>query len=220
MIERSAIISLIVQVAVWFLGVFALIRVTPGGAEQVLADVLKLEMLVQTIELIFYMWLVWNILKQSIPAQITQLRYLDWSFSTPLMLVSTAVYFRYRDGKAGGGFWDVVSTDRDALRRIILSNWMMLIIGYLGESGALDIRLAVGAGTVPFLYAFWELHHFVSHNDPLSQKIFGVMFGIWSLYGIAALADYRTKNVAYNGLDVIAKNFYGLFLSIELLRLG
>jgi hypothetical protein len=38
------------------------------------------------------------------------------------------------------------------------------------------------------------------------------MFVVWSLYGIAALLPTLQKNISYNGLDIIAKNFYGLFI--------
>jgi bacteriorhodopsin len=34
----------------------------------------------------------------------------------------------------------------------------------------------------------------------------------WSLYGVAALLPYDTKNSMYNILDLFAKNFLGVFL--------
>jgi bacteriorhodopsin len=40
------------------------------------------------------------------------------------------------------------------------------------------------------------------------------MFVVWSLYGVAAVFDFTTKNISYNILDLFAKNFYGLFLYI------
>ena len=42
------------------------------------------------------------------------------------------------------------------------------------------------------------------------------MYIVWGLYGIAATQDDVTKNVAYNALDVVSKN-YGVFLFVYLL---
>jgi bacteriorhodopsin len=44
--------------------------------------------------------------------------------------------------------------------------------------------------------------------------VYAFMAGIWALYGVAALFQPVLKNAAYNVLDVISKNFYGIFLSI------
>ena len=35
---------------------------------------------------------------------------------------------------------------------------------------------------------------------------------VWSLYGFAALLGTKNKNISYNLLDIVAKNFYGLFI--------
>ena len=42
--------------------------------------------------------------------------------------------------------------------------------------------------------------------------LFKFLLGIWSLYGVAALLPVLAKNISYNVLDIIAKNFYGLFI--------
>ena len=39
------------------------------------------------------------------------------------------------------------------------------------------------------------------------------MASIWSIYGIAALFNFKIKNAFYNILDIFSKNFYGLFLA-------
>jgi bacteriorhodopsin len=43
---------------------------------------------------------------------------------------------------------------------------------------------------------------------------------VWGLYGVAAMFSPVWKNTAYNILDVLAKNFYGIFLSILIYQLS
>ena len=42
--------------------------------------------------------------------------------------------------------------------------------------------------------------------------IFIYFFIFWSLYGVAALLPYYTKNILFNFLDLFSKNFFGIFL--------
>jgi bacteriorhodopsin len=42
--------------------------------------------------------------------------------------------------------------------------------------------------------------------------------GFWALYGLFALLNYTAKNVSYNILDLFAKNFFGVFLSLVIWR--
>ena len=46
------------------------------------------------------------------------------------------------------------------------------------------------------------------------------MFIVWSLYGVAATFKPNEKNVSYNVLDIISKNFYGLFIYFQILQIG
>ena len=38
------------------------------------------------------------------------------------------------------------------------------------------------------------------------------------MYGVAALMNYRIKNIMYNVLDLFAKNFFGLYLGYVILK--
>ena len=44
------------------------------------------------------------------------------------------------------------------------------------------------------------------------MKLFKFLVVVWGLYGIAAMTDIKSKNIAYNLLDIVSKNFYGLFI--------
>jgi bacteriorhodopsin len=67
------------------------------------------------------------------------------------------------------------------------------------------------AGLVGSFYVIWD--RFAS-KSPENYPLFWFMAIVWSLYGVAAFASPTLKNASYNILDVIAKNFYGIFLSI------
>ena len=52
-----------------------------------------------------------------------------------------------------------------------------------------------------------------------NKQLFNVLLSLWSLYGIAALLPVKPKNISYNMLDIIAKNFYGLFIYYKIKKL-
>jgi len=100
---------------------------------------------------------------------------------------------------------------------IFALNWIMLIFGYLGEIGELDNTLAVICGFLPFITYFVIIYDkFAKHSSMAGKLIYWLFFVIWALYGVAALATYYWKNIAYNILDLVAKNFFGMLLAYTL----
>ena len=57
------------------------------------------------------------------------------------------------------------------------------------------------------------MYEYYASKSSANMPIFIIMTTIWSIYGIAALFDFKVKNAFYNILDVFSKNFYGLFLA-------
>jgi hypothetical protein len=92
-------------------------------------------------------------------------------------------------------------------------NWAMLAFGYLGEIGVLSNQVAVAIGFIPFVLYYWIIYNSYAKYSRFGTGLFYVFSGIWSLYGFAALMSYYWKNIAYNILDLFAKNFFGLFLA-------
>jgi hypothetical protein len=100
---------------------------------------------------------------------------------------------------------------------IFFLNLMMLIFGYLGEIGELDNKLAVLCGFLPFITYFVIIYEkFAKYSSFYGRIVFFIFFTIWSLYGLAALGSYYWKNIAYNILDLFAKNFFGIILAYTL----
>jgi len=48
--------------------------------------------------------------------------------------------------------------------------------------------------------------------------LFLFVFIVWSIYGVAAMMPTPYKNISYNILDIIAKNFYGLYIYYKILQ--
>ena len=140
----------------------------------------------------------------------TWTRYIDWVVSTPIMLFSTALFFHHRGGVPLG---DIVG--EYAMWTTIVLNWAMLAFGFLAEVDAVARPIALALGSTAFVASFTMLSTLiVDQSDPFSLGLFGVQYAVWGLYGVAAAFPYTPKNVAYNALDLVSKNGYGIFLFV------
>lgn len=185
--------------------------------DQVLQDVLKLETFVQLVEFIFYIYLVYSLFVKKLPSDITSTRYIDWVITTPTMLVSTILYLRYQEYqekklKEPVEFWQVLKDEKTTILKILVGNWLMLLFGYLGEINIINLKIGVTIGFIFFSYTFKLLYSNYATKSITGTKLYYFMFVFWSIYGVAAVLDFTTKNITYNILDLFAKNFYGLFL--------
>lgn len=184
-----------------------------------LKEILGLETLVQIIELVFYAWYRGVVHKLG---DIARFRYYDWFFTTPTMLFSTMAFYGYLktkedqakdNGKKDFRLWTFFQENYKWILMIFLFNLGMLGFGYLNEVGLLSIVWSTVFGFACFAGTFWILYDKFASKVPNQQGIYRFMLGIWSLYGGAALLEPAPKNISYNILDTIAKNFYGLYLT-------
>ena len=65
---------------------------------------------------------------------------------------------------------------------------------------------------------YWKYKYQVFYTTKTDFFLFYFMFIVWGLYGIAALFDVYSKNLCYNILDIISKNFYGLFIFYKIIQ--
>jgi prepilin signal peptidase PulO-like enzyme (type II secretory pathway) len=101
---------------------------------------------------------------------------------------------------------------------ISCANFGMLLFGYLAEIGAVPRPLAAVIGFA-FLYAsFSVIYTNYASRSALGRKLFIFLAVIWALYGVAFLLPVVQKNIAYNCLDIVAKNFFGLYLFFKVLE--
>ena len=191
-----------------------LIKVEPK--HMIIRELLILEVVVQIIEAGFYLWLAYNFNKIT---NVTPKRYIDWSITTPTMLITLVVYLIYLSYKEKGidtsklKLFNVLLENSNNLSYILYLNWLMLIFGYLGEQKILNTVTGVILGFIPFLIYYYMIYVNYATQSKTGWKLFWYFFFFWSLYGVAALFPYYIKNSFYNILDLFAKNFFGLFLS-------
>jgi bacteriorhodopsin len=208
MIYESGFISLIIQ---FITGIFILfgINIKIPDDKKLLNDLLKLEFGVQSIEFIFYIWLILNVNNVS---NITKYRYYDWMISTPLMLITLAALLDQNNYKS---LSDYINNNKIFLSKILLANFFMLLFGLLGELKIIDYNVAIILGWIPFIYVFKKIYdkYIKKINTTKDRKLLYIYFLIsWSLYGVAAFFSYSPKNVMYNILDLFSKNLLGIIL--------
>ena len=132
--------------------------------------------------------------------EITKLRYIDWSITTPLIILVILLFY-------GGSVHPLASV----YGTLILLNWGMLLFGYLGEQGTIDKIAGCVLGFVFFLAMLYTLYSCCIPAKS-NHAVFFLFAIIWSFYGIVYFLDEENKNIAYNVLDVISKAVFGVVL--------
>jgi len=137
--------------------------------------------------------------------KISQTRYVDWSITTPMMLLTLCIVL-------GNNIKKPVPIGIFLV--IVLLNYLMLFIGYLGETQKINRLWAFILGFVPFFAMFYLIFsRFVLPRYRLDNYIlYGIYVGVWSMYGIVYLLEEEGKNIAMNILDFISKCGVGLGL--------
>jgi len=211
MIYISGIISLFVQLIVGIIDYFA-IHIEVNPKDELLKDLLGVELFVQIIEFIFYIWLIYYFNKAS--RNITPIRYLDWAITTPLMLITLSAFLTH-DGNTPTRLSDFLYNHKSSIIKIVGLNAVMLFFGFIGEVGLLNPYISTLLGFIPFIINFKHIKDtFLSlTEDSVKKWLFYWFVFFWSLYGLFAVMNYTKKNTGYNILDIFAKNFFGVFLA-------
>lgn len=199
--------SILVQLITGLFGLYGL-TIPLKSSDGILKEILTLEMAVQGVEFLFYIVLVYIAHIHTM----TTFRYGDWFLSTPTMLFTMATYFLYSSDEPPESTKEVWETRRRDILAIGLANFGMLAFGLAGELGYISKWTAFTLGTACFGVAFGLLYKNFAQGSRTEPLFYGVT-GIWSLYGLAFLQTPTIKNIAYNGLDILAKNFFGLYLT-------
>lgn len=219
LIRSTAFFSLAVQIVTAIID-FYVLTIPTAFEYLLLKQLLLMELIVQIVEGIFYVWLAFNI---SSAADITRKRYWDWVFTTPVMLITLSSYLIYVRLKESGSpvrpnFTELVTENKDTFLKIVLLNGMMLLFGYLGEINVLSVSTSVIAGFLPFVAMFYLIYDKYAKYTQSGLTLFYYFVVVWSLYGVAASLSYNWKNTFYNILDLFAKNFFGLYLAYMIVR--
>jgi bacteriorhodopsin len=211
MIYTSGLASLIVQCAVGIIDYLA-INIEIDAKDELLKDLLKVELVVQVIEFIFYVWLINYFSKVS--RNITPFRYIDWLITTPLMLITLCGFLQH-NGNTSTRLSDFLTKHKGSIIKIVFLNALMLLCGLAGELGFLNPYISTALGFIPFALNFKYIKDtfLPGSEDKLKNALFYWFTFFWALYGVFAVMSYTVKNTGYNILDIFAKNFFGLFLA-------
>ena len=214
----TLVISIIIQVIATIVESYALLAKIPVEF-MLLRQLLIVEVLVEFIQAIFYLWLAYNF---NTLTDVTQYRYIDWTITTPIMLITLIFYLIYSRHREKGNtasleFFTMLSDNSTMITSIVYLNWLMLIFGFLAEKKILPTCLGVMLGFIPFVIYYFLIYINYAIFTKTGVLLFWYFFFFWSLYGIVAFLPYYMKNTLYNILDLFAKNFFGLFLSYIIL---
>jgi hypothetical protein len=218
-VKSTTDLSIIVQIITGVVGLGGLfIAVAPQ--HQIIKDILKVELGVQIVELAFYIYFLRRLAGTNV-AGMAAFRYFDWFITTPIMLFTTIVYFEYEQQQTEENpqpidLGQFVSENSKNIGLIGLFNLLMLLFGYFGETGCGDRWLMGGFGFLAFFGAFYLIYTEYAVKTKIGQNMFAILFGVWTMYGVAYSFDDDAKNITFNGLDVVAKNFFGLFLASKI----
>ena len=171
-------------------------------ANPMVRHILNLETCISIIAAYFYSVFLEKIKGPYTWPEITKIRYLDWSITTPIMLLALCLAMTYNVGK---------HLNLSLILTVVCLNYLMLGVGYLGETQRLPRIEASIIGFIPFFFMFWLIYGLVG-KSVANKILFWLYFVVWSMYGVVYLLDDETKQILTNVLDLIAKCFIGLGL--------
>jgi bacteriorhodopsin len=147
----------------------------------------------------------------------TVFRYIDWLITVPLQIVEFYLILAAVTAVSGRVFW-----------RLLIASLVMLVGGYLGETGQLEVMPAFIIGMAGWIYIIWEIFKGEASQineasgNAASQQAFRtiraiVTFG-WAIYPIGYYLSYlsggdndaNTLNIVYNIADLVNKAAFGL----------
>ena len=133
------------------------------------------------------------------------------------MLISTMAFLLYSNVDDGERVQEIgVLFEPDRLGgtlAVLLLNVAMLTFGLLVELGVMPMAEGLLLGMLSFLCTFFVIFvAFTRHSNVIAIVLYLFVYTVWGLYGVAATLSPVRKNVAYNALDIVSKNFYGAFI--------
>ena len=152
----------------------------------------------------------------------TVFRYIDWLVTVPLQIVEFYLILAAVTAVTSMLFW-----------RLLGASLVMLIFGYLGEAGLMDVTLGFIIGMAGWIYIIYEI--FAGEAAKLSEgsKNAGGQFAFntlryivtigWAIYPIgyflgymsgSETTDFGTVNIIYNIADLVNKTAFGVAIWI------
>lgn len=167
-------------------------------------NILNLETCISVVAAFFYGAFVNKLDKETVDyEEINMLRYVDWSITTPIMLLVLVLALLYNTKGGPMNFYSFLG--------ILFLNYGMLGSGYLGEIQVLEKTVANVFGFGFFAAMFYFIYSTYVKGSSDNKMLFMVFLILWALYGVVYFLDQVSQNVAYNILDLFSKCFVGIF---------
>ncbi|XKG29193.1 bacteriorhodopsin [Idiomarina seosinensis] len=148
----------------------------------------------------------------------TVYRYIDWLLTVPLLMIEFYLILRAIGAASAGIFW-----------RLLIGTLVMLIPGYLGEAGYINITVGFVIGMIGWLYILYEIFAgeagkaAAANGSPAVKFAYSAMRWIvtvgWAIYPLGYVlgymtgsADQDTLNIVYNLADVVNKIAFGILI--------
>ena len=161
----------------------------------------------------FYMRGVWIATNES-P---TVFRYVDWLLTVPLQIIEFYLILAAIAVVRAVLFW-----------RLLIASVAMLVFGYVGEVGAMNVWIAFVVGTAAWFYIIYEIFAGeaskinAAQGTAASQRAFSalriiVTFG-WAIYPLGYILGYTgtgseaALNIVYNLADFENKIAFGVVI--------
>jgi bacteriorhodopsin len=149
----------------------------------------------------------------------TEFRYIDWLLTVPLLMVEFYLIMSAVGKVPGRVFWN-----------LLVGTTLMLVLGYMGETGSLDVTIAFVLSMAAWIYVIWYIIKGEASQVNASlananvQKAYKTMtllvtFG-WAIYPLGyffgylmgGAVDAGTMNIIYNLADFWNKIAFGVVI--------
>ena len=146
----------------------------------------------------------------------TVFRYIDWLITVPLQIVEFYLIVAAVTAVSAGIFW-----------RLLIASIVMLVGGYLGETGLWAPSIGFAVGFIAWVYILYEIFlgetaaANAASGNSASQSAFNTIKWIvtvgWAIYPLGYVLGYfggvnnpEALNIIYNLADLINKTAFGL----------
>ena len=146
----------------------------------------------------------------------TVFRYIDWLITVPLQIIEFYLIVAAVTAVSAGIFW-----------RLLIASIVMLVGGYLGETGLWAPSVGFAVGMIAWIYIIYEIFlgetaaANASSGNAASQSAFNTIKWIvtvgWAIYPLGYALGYfaggvnnEALNIVYNLADLINKTAFGL----------
>ncbi len=148
----------------------------------------------------------------------TELRYIDWLLTVPLLMVEFYLIMSAVGKVPGRVFWN-----------LLIGTTLMLLLGYAGETGMMDVGVAFALSMAAWFYVIWYIikgeasqvnASLANANVQKAYKTMTLLVTVgWAIYPLGYFlgylgggADAGTMNIIYNLADFWNKIGFGIVI--------